>query len=95
MNINVDKVKSQVSRLLACLANTRRRIGTRVPTGYRTPGRDVDKGWISDEFDAPLPNKILNMFGAMKRLGRETGDLLEPAEDVNTWEVTASTNKSP
>jgi len=29
----------------------------------RVPGRGKGKGWIADDFDAPLPPEVLRLFG--------------------------------
>jgi prevent-host-death family protein len=39
-----------------------RLVPARRPRGKRRPGRFVGKGWIADDFNAPLPPEILAEF---------------------------------
>jgi prevent-host-death family protein len=74
MNVNVHEAKTHLSRLLArveageqvTIARAGRPIARLVPIGAarraRVPGRDVGRGWIADDFDAPLPAEIRRAF---------------------------------
>ena len=68
--INVYEAKTQLSRLLVrveageeiTIARANRPIARLVPVSprpaKRVPGRDEGKIWISDDFDAPLPDDL-------------------------------------
>lgn len=75
VEVNVHEAKTQLSRLLARveagedvlisrsgrpvarLVSAKRRV-----TARRRPGRDKGKGWVADDFNAPLPKKLLAAF---------------------------------
>ena len=73
-HVNIHEAKTQLSKLLArveageeiriCRAG--KPVAKLVPASRRlkkrVAGRDVGRGWISDDFDAPLPDEILRSF---------------------------------
>lgn len=72
--VNTHEAKTHLSRLLArvasgeevIIAKSGKPIAKLVPvkqkTQHRIPGIDQDEAWISDEFDAPLPEEIQGFF---------------------------------
>jgi prevent-host-death family protein len=74
VEFNVHEAKTHLSRLLARVASGEEilisRAGkpiaklVRVAKGRpkRTPDKDKGTGWISDDFDAPLPKDVLSRF---------------------------------
>lgn len=72
--VNVHEAKTHLSRLLARVAAGEKVLISRagkpvaklVPVARgrrrRTPDRDKGKGWIADDFDAPLPKDLLALF---------------------------------
>lgn len=72
--VNVHEAKTHLSRLLArvaqgeviTIARGGKPVARLVPVEdawtARVPGRDVGKGWVSDDFDEPLPDDVLNLF---------------------------------
>jgi prevent-host-death family protein len=74
MNVNVHEAKTHLSRLLGrveageeiTIARAGRPIARLVPITAarraRVPGRDAGRGWIAEDFDAPLPAGILRTF---------------------------------
>jgi prevent-host-death family protein len=74
VEVNVHEAKTHLSRLLARVAGGEEVLISRagkpvarlVPaakrSSRRTPGRDRGKGWIADDFDAPLPREVLATF---------------------------------
>jgi prevent-host-death family protein len=74
MNVNVHEAKTHLSRLLArveageqvTIARAGRPIARLVPIAAprraRVPGRDAGRGWIAEDFDAPLPAEIRRTF---------------------------------
>ena len=72
--VNVHEAKTQLSRLLAEVGSgteviiaragkpVARLVSVRDVVRRRTPGRDKDKIWIADDFDAPLPVEVLDEF---------------------------------
>jgi prevent-host-death family protein len=75
VEVNVHEAKTHLSRLLARVATGEEVLISRagkpvarlVPAGKAARPRrkpDVDKGagWIADDFDAPLPEKLLALF---------------------------------
>jgi prevent-host-death family protein len=72
--VNVHEAKTHLSRLLArvaageevLIAKAGKPVARLVPLARRrprrTPGRDVGKGWIAEDFDAPLPKELLALF---------------------------------
>lgn len=73
MEASVHEAKTHLSRLLARVEAGEEVIITRagkpvaklvaIPTkAKRVLGEDVGKGWIADDFDAPLPEEILKDF---------------------------------
>ena len=74
VEVNVHEAKTQLSRLLArveageevLISRSGRPVARLVSAGRsqarRTPGRDKGKGWIADDFNAPLPKKLLAAF---------------------------------
>jgi prevent-host-death family protein len=75
IEVNVHEAKTQLSRLLSrveageqvTIARAGRPVARLVPVGTgrsrRIPGRDVGRGWIADDFDAPLPPLLQRAFG--------------------------------
>jgi prevent-host-death family protein len=74
VEVNVHEAKTHLSRLLVRVAAGEEvlisRAGkpvarlVRVDKGRakRKPGTDVGRGWIADDFDAPLPRHLLAHF---------------------------------
>jgi prevent-host-death family protein len=74
MDVNVHEAKTHLSRLLArveageqvTIARAGRPIARLVPIAAarrpRVPGRDAGRGWIAEDFDAPLPAEIRRAF---------------------------------
>ena len=74
--VNVHEAKTHLSRLLAAVAAgeeviiakagkpVARLVPVAVPAGARVLGMDRGRGWIADDFDAPLPEDILSAFEA-------------------------------
>ena len=74
VEVNVHEAKTHLSRLLARVATGEevlisragRPVARLVPVEKarrrRVPGRDRGKGWIADDFDAPLPRHVLALF---------------------------------
>ena len=72
--VNVHEAKTHLSRLLnrvatgeeITIAKAGRAVARLVPVTDavepRTPGMDVGQIWISDDFDAPLPESVLRDF---------------------------------
>jgi len=72
--VNVHEAKTHLSRLLnrvatgeeITIAKAGRAVARLVPVTEamepRTPGMDVGKIWIRDDFDAPLPEQVLRDF---------------------------------
>jgi prevent-host-death family protein len=71
--VNIHEAKTHLSRLLARVAAGDEVIiakaGTPIarlvpvaPSGQRSLGADRGRGFIADDFDAPLPEKILAEF---------------------------------
>jgi len=74
VEVNVHEAKTHLSRLLVRVAageevlisRAGKPIARLVPVARgrpkRTPGVDKGKGWIADDFDAPLPKRLLALF---------------------------------
>ena len=74
VEVNVHQAKTQLSRLLArveageevLISRAGRPVARLVSAGRarakRKAGRDKGKGWIADDFNAPLPKKLLAAF---------------------------------
>ena len=74
VEVNVHEAKTHLSRLLSrveageqvTIARAGRPVARLVPIGQarrrRTPGRDVGRGRIAEDFDAPLPAALLRAF---------------------------------
>jgi prevent-host-death family protein len=74
IEVNVHEAKTHLSRLLSrveageqvTIARAGRPVAKLVPVAKaqrrRTPGRDVGRGRIADDFDAPLPAALLRAF---------------------------------
>ena len=74
VEVNVHEAKTHLSRLLARVAGGEEVLISRagkpvarlVPATRRrprrVPGRDQGKGWIAEDFDAPLPREVLALF---------------------------------
>lgn len=75
MTVNVHEAKTHLSRLLVrveageeiLISRAGRPVARLVPArrrarGRRQPGRFVGKGWIADDFNAPLPREVLAGF---------------------------------
>ena len=74
VEVNVHEAKTHLSRLLSrveageqvTIARAGRPVARLVPIGQtrrpRTPGRDVGRGRIAEDFDAPLPPALLRAF---------------------------------
>jgi prevent-host-death family protein len=72
--VNVHEAKTHLSRLLARVAAGEeilisragrpiaRLVPARRPPAPRRAGRFVGKGWIADDFNAPLPARVLAGF---------------------------------
>jgi prevent-host-death family protein len=72
--VNIHEAKTHLSRLLSRVAageevvisRAGRPVAKLVPIGRRRTrpilGRDRGKGWIAEDFDAPLPPQILAQF---------------------------------
>lgn len=72
--VNTHEAKTHLSRLLARVANgeeiiiakSGKAIARLVPvkrdTQKRSAGTDQGKAWISDDFDAPLPEELQSFF---------------------------------
>ena len=72
--VNVHEAKTHLSRLLnrvatgeeITIAKAGRVVARLVPVTDtvepRTPGMDMGQIWISDDFDAPLPEQVLRDF---------------------------------
>jgi len=71
--VNVHEAKTQLSRLLArveageeiVIARNGEPVARLVPVSTgpaRVPGEDAGKGWIAEDFDAPLPPEIQKYF---------------------------------
>jgi len=72
--VNVHEAKTQLSRLLArveageeiVIARNGKPVARLVPVSTgparRVPGEDAGKGWIAEDFDAPLPPEIQKYF---------------------------------
>jgi prevent-host-death family protein len=72
--INLYDAKTQLSALveeaaagaeiiIAKAGRPRARLVAVKTAARRTPGKGKGKGWMSDDFDAPLPPDILKTFG--------------------------------
>jgi len=74
VEVNIHEAKTHLSRLLARVASGEevlisragRPVARLVPVApkrvRRIPDRDKGAGFIADDFDAPLPGKILSLF---------------------------------
>jgi prevent-host-death family protein len=74
IEVNIHEAKTHLSRLLArvaageevLIARAGKPVARLVPVDRprrrRVPGRDKGKGWIADDFDAPLPPDLLALF---------------------------------
>lgn len=74
VEFNVHEAKTHLSRLLARVASGEEILISRagkpiarlVPVARgrpkRVPDEDKGTGWISDDFDAPLPKEVLSRF---------------------------------
>lgn len=70
--VNVHEAKTHLSRLLAeveagnevTIARAGRPVARLVPAiaGKRPLGLDAGRGWIANDFNAPLPEEILREF---------------------------------
>jgi prevent-host-death family protein len=71
--VNVHEAKTHLSRLLervaageeVIIAKSGKPVARLVPVaapGKRPLGLDAGKGWIADDFDAPLPQELLDEF---------------------------------
>jgi prevent-host-death family protein len=72
--VNVHEAKTQLSKLLArveageevVIARAGKPVARLVPAApgkrRRVPGEDEGKGWIAEDFDAPLPPEIQKYF---------------------------------
>lgn len=71
--VNVHEAKTHLSRLLervaageeVIIAKSGKPVARLVPVatpGKRPLGLDAGKGWIADDFDAPLPPELLDEF---------------------------------
>jgi prevent-host-death family protein len=72
--VNVHEAKTHLSRLLARVESgeeilisraghpVARLVPAAKPRGRREPGRFAGKGWIADDFGAPLPPAVLASF---------------------------------
>jgi prevent-host-death family protein len=74
IEVNVHEAKTNLSRLLQRVAAgeevviaragvpVARLVPVRPPGGRRSLGEDEGRGWIADDFDAPLPADLLEAF---------------------------------
>lgn len=74
IEVNIHEAKTQLSKLLARVANgeevviaragkpVARLVPVRRPAGPRVLGGDRGKVFLADDFDAPLPDAILESF---------------------------------
>jgi prevent-host-death family protein len=74
VEVNVHEAKTHLSRLLARVAGGEEVLISRagkpvarlVPVARgrarRVPGRDRGKGWVAEDFNAPLPRHLLALF---------------------------------
>lgn len=74
IEVNVHEAKTNLSRLLQRVAAgeevviaragvpVARLIPVKPSGGRRTLGEDEGRGWIADDFDAPLPAELLAAF---------------------------------
>lgn len=74
VEVNVHEAKTHLSRLLARVATgeevlisragkpVARLVSVAKAHSRRAPDRDKGKGWISGDFDAPLPRALLTLF---------------------------------
>jgi prevent-host-death family protein len=74
VEVNVHEAKTHLSRLLVRVAageevlisRAGKPVAKLVPLAKgspkRVPGRDKGRGWIADDFNAPLPKKVLDLF---------------------------------
>ncbi len=74
MTVNVHEAKTHLSRLLLrveageeiLISRAGRPVARLVPArrsrGRRQPGRFVGKGWVAEDFNAPLPPEVLAGF---------------------------------
>lgn len=74
VEVNVHEAKTHLSRLLARVAAgeevlisragkpVARLVSVTKRRPRRVPGRDKGKGWIAEDFDAPLPKDLLALF---------------------------------
>lgn len=71
--VNVHEAKTHLSRLLAevekgteiILARDGKPVAKLIPLPARTPrvfGKGRGKTWMSEDFDAPLPDDLLDLF---------------------------------
>ena len=72
--VNIHEAKTHLSRLLArvlagetiVIAKAGKPVARLVPMGGNPPqrelGRDAGRVWIADDFDAPLPEDLLEEF---------------------------------
>jgi len=72
--VNVHEAKTHLSRLLSRVAAgeeiiiskagkpVARLVPYKQPKKKRVPGQDKGKVWIADDFDAPLPDEIQQLF---------------------------------
>jgi prevent-host-death family protein len=84
MQINIYAAKTQLSRLVdqvnageeVVITRHGRPVARLVPAGEQNPTRKLGtlkgKVWMSDDFDAPLPNDLQGLFeGRVKEEGTE------------------------
>ena len=63
MTVNVHKTKAQFLKLLAKAGKPFARLfAVEKKSQRRMPGIDKGKVWMAPDFDAPLPDEILNRF---------------------------------
>jgi prevent-host-death family protein len=74
LEVNVHEAKTNLSRLLQRVAAgeevviaragvpVARLVPVKLPGGRRTLGEDEGRGWIADDFDAPLPSHLAEAF---------------------------------
>jgi prevent-host-death family protein len=74
VQVNVHEAKTHLSRLLSRVAAgeeiiiskggkpVARLVPYKQPKKKRVPGQDKGKVWIADDFDAPLPDEIQQLF---------------------------------
>jgi prevent-host-death family protein len=72
--VNIHQAKTHLSRLLervaageeVVIARAGKPVAKLVPvaraSARRVAGRDRSRGWIADDFDAPLPRDVLALF---------------------------------